>query len=284
MASLRDIKRHIVSVQSIAKITGALEAVATSRVSKLVAQSKDTRHFAERSWRVLNHLAAAETQLADLPVLRGYGTVERIGLLVISSDKGMVGSFNDSIVSLSVEYAESQSAEVQVIALGRLGREALLKRGYTIHADFGSSDSPETADIASVARVLLQGFDEGSFQQVIMAYSTGGRGTPVRPVTRLLLPLQPSEPESPREYLYEPDPETLLRGLLPRIVRFQVFHAHLESLIAENVSRRMAMRAATQNATDLIGELTRSYNKARQESITSELVDLLAGSASTALA
>ena len=119
MASLRDIKRHIASVQNIAKITGALEAVAASRINKLVAREQEARPFAERSWRVLNHLAAAGTQLEGVPMLRGYDNVERIGLLVISSDRGMVGSFNDNIVSRAVEYAEAQSAEVGGSVLSR---------------------------------------------------------------------------------------------------------------------------------------------------------------------
>ena len=285
MPTLRDIKRHITSVESIAKITNALEAVAMSRIGRLTARAQATRPFATRSWTVLNHLAAtAAAQLAGNPVFCGHDAVERIGLLVISSDKGMVGSFNSDIVAHAVGYAEQQTVPVDVIALGRIGRESMLGRGYPVHADFASTESPETAEISSVAQVLLQGFGGRSFQEVVMVFATGGRGTPIHPLTRPLLPLRPSEGEVHREYIYEPDPEELLRGLLPRIIRFQVFQAHLESLIAENMSRRMAMRTATLNANDLIGDLSRSYNKARQENITAEMVDLLGGSATAALA
>ena len=276
MASLREIKRHIASVQSISKITGAMEVVAEARIRRLRAREEATTAFALRSWQVLNHLAAAaEDEGREDPVFTGYADVSHIGILLITSGRGLVGAYNENVISLAIEFAQSQSAAIEMITVGRTGREAMLRRGYPIHADFASEERLELHDIAAVAQVILDGFEQRTFENVVMAYTQFGRGTTLRPTLRQLLPLTPSEMTGRRNYIYEPQPKRLLDALLPRIIRFQIYHAYLEAVIAENAARRAAMHAATQNADDLIAQLHLGYNKARQEHITAELMDIL---------
>jgi len=156
----------------------------------------------------------------------------------------------------------------------------MLREGHHIHADFGLLD--DRADITAmtpVARVILDGFRDRRFDEVVIAHTQFEPGARLRPAVRQLLPLGPSAPVEWRDYIYEPDPHELLLGLLPRVIRFQLYQMFLESLMAENMSRGVAMRAATQNAADIVDRLTIGYNKARQEAITAELMDILGGSA-----
>jgi F-type H+-transporting ATPase subunit gamma len=134
-------------------------------------------------------------------------------------------------------------------------------------------------DLTPLARLLLDGYSEGNFDEVSIAYTRFREGTRLQPVVRQLLPIAPPQDIRPRQYIYEPSPLELLRALLPRIIRFQLYEAFLESLAAENTSRMVAMRTATSNAGDIVSDLSLSYNKARQEAITSELMDILGGTA-----
>jgi len=290
MANIREIKRHIQSVRSIAQVTNALQVVSAARLHRLQGRAESTRAFAERSWEVLHHLAsAAEAEVRENPMFCGYASENRLGLILITGNRGMVGAYNHNIIALAGQYLDglrhaNPEATVEAITIGRMGRQALLRQGYHIHADFSLLD--DKADITAltpVARVVLDGFERRTFDRVMIAYTRFERGSRLRPTLRPLLPLCPSEPAEPHEYIYEPSPDELLLSLLPRIIRFQIYQAFLESLVVENTSRMIAMRAATQNGEHLVQQLTLSYNKARQEAITAELMDILGGTATGAL-
>ncbi len=279
MPTLRDIKSHIGSVRNIAKVTRAMEMVSAARNHRLVSRVESTRVFADKSWEVLNHLAAAaESGVRDNPLFCGYSAVNRIGMLLITSDRGMVGAYDASVLSTATGYIEAHAQRVQVITVGKVGRTAMLRRGVPIHAEFTSlGENIDIGDLTPVARVIQEGFDDHSFDEVVIAYTQFRAGARLKPAIKQLLPVCPESEPDTRAYLYEPSPSELLMALLPRLIRFQIYQAFLESQAAENTSRMVAMHAATQNASDIIDGLSISYNKARQQAITSEMLDILGG-------
>jgi F-type H+-transporting ATPase subunit gamma len=279
MPTLRDIKGHISSVRNIAKVTRALEMVAAARNHRLIARVESTRVFADKSWEVLNHLAsAADVQVRENPLFCGYSQIDKIGMLLITSDRGMVGAYDGNILAMANGYIKAHAGRVQVITIGKVGRTAMLRQGVPIHAEFTNlSDNLDITDMTPVARVLLDGFSSHLFDEVVIAYTQFRKGVRLKPEIRQLLPVCPEAQPETRTYIYEPEPSALLMALLPRLVRFQLYQAYLESLAAENTARMVAMHAATENATEIIGDLTISYNKARQQAITSEILDILGG-------
>lgn len=285
MASTLEIKRHIQSVRSISQVTHAMGVVSTARFRRLQARAESTRAFAERSWEVLSHLAsAAEAEIRDNPMFSGYDALHCIGLIVMTSNRGMVGAYNHNVIALVREYAENLKNQIADIAfealtIGKVGRNALLHLDYHIYADWELDDKVDITALTPIARAVLDGFQERAFEQVMIAYTPFRRGMRLQPRIQQLLPLAPMTPSERREYIYEPTPQELLLSLLPRIVRFQIYQAFLESLVAENMSRMTAMQSATQNAEHLVEQLTLAYNKARQQAITAELLDIIGGSA-----
>lgn len=279
MPTLREIKTHIQSVRNTAKITRAMELVATAKQHRLRARVESTSAFADHSWQVLNHLAsAAESRVRDDPMFCGYSDVRRLGLLLITSNRGMVGSYNQYIISLATRYLEAHRSAAEVITIGRVGRNAMLRQNRQIHADFSQlTDHDDITALTPVARVVLDGFHDRVFDEVAIAYTQFHIGARIKPIIRPLLPLCPTPTVERRQYIYEPAPEELLMALLPRLIRFQIYQAFLEALAAENASRMAAMHNATQNAHHLIDELTISYHKTRQQEITSELLDIMGG-------
>jgi len=229
---------------------------------------------------VLNHLAsAAEPHVQGNPVFCGYPAVERTGMLLITSNKGMVGAYDHNIIALASEHLMVRDIPAEVVTLGTVGKAAMLRRGYHIHADFSLlDDTARDADLTPVAQIVLEGFHNRVFDEFFVAYTQFKTGSRLQPTILQLLPIRPISAKV-REYLYEPSPEDLLMALMPKIIRFQIHQAFLEAATAENASRVIAMRTATKNATDLVDHLKLNYNKVRQQTITAELVDILGGSA-----
>jgi len=281
MPTLRDIRAHISSVSHIARVTRAMEMVATARSRRLQDRVASTRLFASKSWEVLTHLTAAVgSEVSEDPIFCGRSALHRLGMVLITSDAGMVGPYNHNVISKAVAHIRSRGMPTELITIGGQGRRAMLGRGYSVYADFGPlEDLTGITAMTSVARLLLDGFRDQVFDQVVVGFTQFRPGARLKPTVRQLLPVCPAQAPEARDYIYEPDAGHLLLALLPRFIRFQVYHCFLESLAAENVSRMVAMRTATQNARDLIGDLTISYNKARQQTITSEIMDIVGGAA-----
>jgi len=278
MPTAREIKSHIHSVRSIAKVTRALETVSAVKNRRLQARLLSTRAYADKSWEVLSHLASAVARAREDPVFRGYSDVRSVGMLLITSDRGMVGAFNLEVVALATGFCQRSPQPVKLVTIGRIGRDAMLRQGYAVHADFSQpGDVPDLGSLALVAHVLLDGFRDRVFDKVVMVYAQFRSGAGIRPTIRQLLPASPAQTTLRREYIYEPEPEALLSALLPRLIRFQVYEALLQSVFAENVARMTAMHAATRNANDLLTNLTTTYNEARQQAITAEIIDVLGG-------
>jgi F-type H+-transporting ATPase subunit gamma len=283
MASTREIRRRIRSIKNIAKVTKAMETVAASKMRKAQQQVLATRPYAEKSWEVLTYLARLRrSNAAEQPLLQER-PVLKIGLLLITGDRGLAGAYNANILrKAATQITEWEKAEVQVnlITVGKKGRDWMLRHGPPLLAEFtGLSDRPTSNDVAPVANILIEDFVVGQFDAVYMAYTEFHSTLRQDPVVRKLLPITPAEPTTPTtaDYIFEPDPQTILNEVLRGLTELQILQAVYESIASEQSARMVAMRNATEAANDLIGQLTLSYNKARQEAITKELLDIVGG-------
>lgn len=291
MTTAREIQRRIRSVKNIAQVTRALEAVSASRVRRAQAQVLATRPYAEKSWQVLVHLAGQVAAGADLhPLLTHRAEVETIGIVLLTSDRGLCGAFNYNIVRTTMDFI--QDRPVKLVTVGRKGRDLMWRAGYPIVAEFSKlPDTPSALDITPIARTVIDDFLQGAVDEVYLAYTDFVNMLKHVPVLKRLLPIRPGEvatqamgeyveevsTAATTEYLYEPSPRLILDAVLPRFTELQVYQAVLESLASEHAARMMAMRNATESAEELIGDLTLSYNKARQQAITSEILDIAGG-------
>ena len=301
MATAREIRRRIRSVRNISQVTGALQAVAASRVRRAQARALAGRPYAARAWRVLVDVSA-QTRQGSLvhPLLDVREPVNRIGILFISSDRGLAGSYNLNILRTATRFVEKRGKPAEYITVGRKGRDQLIRTGAEVVADFSDlPDDATMADIAPIARAAMDSFLSGQVDEVHVAYTDFINMLTQRPAVVRLLPIKPYEPDEmdyadtsrvPEaaghnlQYIYEPSAEVILNMVLPRFVEWTLFQAFLEAQASEHAARMVAMRTASENADALADELTLSYNKARQLSITNELLDIVGGAEALAAA
>jgi F-type H+-transporting ATPase subunit gamma len=293
MATAREIRRRIRSVRNIAQVTRALEAVAASNVRRAQAQVLATRPYAEKSWQVLTHLARQIGVGADMhPLLTRQPETETIGVVLLTSDRGLCGAFNYNMVGTAMDFVKSRGRPVKLITVGRKGRDLMWRAGYPIVAEFSRLPAtPSLLDVAPIARTAMDDFIRGVVGEVYLAYTDFINMLKHVPTVKRLLPIRPGEVATQAmgeyveevalsktvDYLYEPSPQAILDTALPRFTELQVYQAVLESLASEHAARMVAMRNASDSAEELIGDLTLSYNKARQQAITSEILDIAGG-------
>lgn len=285
MPSVRIIRRRIRSVRSTAKITKAMEMVATSQMRRAQHQVLAARPYAEKMREVLADLAARQSPDEAIHPLLREQHVERILVIHITADRGLAGGFNANMNRRTGSFLLSENVPAELVTVGRKGRDFMLRYGRDLRAEFTNLPSrPSLLDTLPISRIVMDDYTAGRVGRVYVAYSEFVNTIVQRPTIRQLLPVQPPARSSARpvDYIYEPDPATVLAALLPRYVEMQVYHAILESLASEYSARMVAMRNATENANELIQDLTLMYNKARQESITSELLDISGGAAALA--
>ncbi len=293
MATAREIKRRIRSVKNIAQVTRALEAVSASKVRRAQAQALATRPYTTKAWELLVHLAAQPTLDEALhPLLTVREEVRHIGIILITSDRGLCGAFNYNILNKTVNFIKQRQKSSKLVTVGRRGRDLMWRWGYNIIAEFTNLPGrPGILDVSPIARVAIDAFLGEEVDEVYLAYTDFVTMLVRRPVIRRLLPLRPTragaetaaeyveaqETAPVTEYIYEPSPQVILETVLPRFTELQVYHAVLESLASEHAARMIAMRNATENAQELVGDLILSYNKARQQAITREILDIAGG-------
>ena len=304
MATLLEIRRRIKSVKNIGQVTRAMQAVAASRMQRAQAQVKATRTYAEKAWEVLTHLAAQRQvgeELHPLLQVRPLHKVAQqpVALVVLTGNRGLCGAFNHNVIMKAVGFIEASEWPVKLITVGRKGRDFMHRRGEEIVAEFPAiPDQPRLVDVTPIARVAIDGFLEGRFDQVFLAYSDFINVLTQRPTVKRLLPIMPAEIETQAmaeyvesvsplvatEYIYEPDPRSILDEVLPRFTELQIYQAILESIASEHGARMVAMRNASDNAEELVGGLTLEFNKARQRAITLEIMDIAGGAEALAQA
>lgn len=280
MPSVRDIRRRIRSVDNTGKVTNAMSLIAASKMRRAQLAVTDGRPYAEKIHEVIATLAAQPTDDETVHPLLETRPVNTVGMVVVTPDRGLAGGMHASINRQVARYILGSDATVRSIVVGRKGRDFLVRYTDTVQAVFTDlSDRVSLADTTAISRLVIDGYTEGQFDEVHLAYMRFVSTVQQEPVIERILPVEPAELESTQRvgYIYEPDPATVLSALLPQFVEMQVYHAILESIASEQSARMVAMRNATDNANQLASDLTLVMNKLRQDSITNELLDLVGG-------
>jgi len=294
LPSTREIRRRIRSVKNIAQVTRAMQMVAASKMRRAQEQVLATRPYSQKAWTILTHLAGQRGVDESLhPLLQRREEIRTVGMVLITADRGLCGSYNHNMIQRAWEFISETPYPVKLITVGRRGREAMWRLRQEIIADYSEQLPPRPGllDITPIAHTVIDGFVTGSFDVVYLAHTDFINVLVQRPAIWQLLPIRPSlldaTPVSehrrrevaprPVEYLYEPDPRTILDAVLPRFTELQIYQAVLEALASEHSARMVAMRNATDNAMELLDDLTLTYNRARQEAITKEILDIAGG-------
>jgi F-type H+-transporting ATPase subunit gamma len=284
---LRTLKRRIDSVKSTQKITSAMELIASSRVIRAQQRVEAARPYAEMIRRLMASVAQNASSL-DHPLLTERDDVRSVGTVVVSSDRGLAGAYNSNIIRAAERDMAEHGKDNKVFLVGRKAVSYFTFRGEPFEDSWtGVSEQPGIEDAREVGRSVGRAFAEGAVDQVRLAYTRFESMLTQRPTVVQLLPLaredidrlqEDQEREGPRaQYEFEPAPEEILDYLVPRYIEGVIYEGMLESAASEQAARRRAMKAATDNADELIGDLTRVYNQARQAEITTEIMEVVGG-------
>jgi F-type H+-transporting ATPase subunit gamma len=285
MPSLKDLKNRISSVTSTRKITKAMQMVAAAKLRRAQEAAVAARPYAERMDAVLANLASAAAGSDAAPrLLKGTGSDQTHLLIVATSERGLCGGFNSSIVRLArtrIRELQGQGKTVKILTIGKKGREQL-KREYSDlfikHVDMTEVKRIGYADAHAIAHDVLHRFDLGEFDVATLFYNTFQSVISQIPTAQQLIPAVFEETDAPAQtYEYEPDEESILADLLPRSIATQIFTGLLENAASEQGARMSAMDNATRNAGDMIDKLTIVYNRSRQAAITKELIEIISG-------
>jgi F-type H+-transporting ATPase subunit gamma len=289
MPSLKDIRGRIGSVRNIAQITRAMEMVAASRMKRAQDAIIAARPYSDELREALSRVAAVVDEEID-PLL-ARRRVRRVALIMITTDRGLAGSLNANAIRSSLRWVQDRIAsrngdgpvEIEAITIGRKGRDGLRRAGIPIAAHFSQlGDRPAFTDVTPIARLVTQDFLEEKYDEIHVAFSTFISTLTQRPeITQLLPIVQPAQAEGQEaandEYLFEPSPAAVLSRLLPHFVAIDLYRAVLENQASEQSARMIAMRNSTDNAHELIEDLTLVYNKTRQATITREMIEIASG-------
>ena len=285
MANIRLIHRRIRGVQSTAKITRAMEMIATLKMRRAQERGLAGRPYAEKIQQVLADLAAVSPGGDLVPPLLQRRPVDKVAIVHINSDRGLCGGLHANVNRKTASFILEQKIPVTLIAVGRKGIEFMRRFGWDVRAEFTRlGDKPDLFDTLPISRIIIDDYTDGVTDMVYLAYAQFISTMQQKPVLQQILPVEPAAIPTAQnvDYIYEPYPAAVLGELLPRFVEMQVYHAILESIASEQSARMVAMRNATDNAKELVEELTLIYNKARQESITKDLLDITGGAAAVA--
>ena len=286
MAAGKEIRGKIKSVENTKKITKAMEMVAASKMRKAQEKMRAARPYSEKIRTVAAHLAQANPEYSH-PFLVKQDRSKTVGLIIVTTDKGLCGGMNTNMLRLATQKMrelESQGQKVEAVAIGNKGLGFLNRVGAKVigHVtQFG--DTPHLEQLIGPVKVMLDAYDEGKFDAVYLCFTRFVNTMKQEPVIDQLLPLtadkmQPVNSHS-WDYLYEPDAQTVIDELLLRYIEALVYQAVAENMASEQSARMVAMKSASDNAGNVIGELKLIYNKTRQAAITKELSEIVAGAA-----
>ncbi|MGD0795183.1 MAG: ATP synthase F1 subunit gamma [Dehalococcoidales bacterium] len=279
MPDIRKVRRRIRGVQNIAKITRAMEMIAASKMRKAQERGLAGRPYSEKIQQVIADLAALPDIGLQHPLLQRR-ELKKTLIVHITPDRGLCGGLNANLNRLLAGFIMEQKTPVGVIAVGRKGRDFSARAGLDVSAEFtGIGDHTAFLDTLPISHIVIENFSKAVVDTVYISYAHFISTLVQKPVMKQLLPVQPAViPKGQNvDYIYEPGAEAVLGGLLPRFVETEIYHAVMESIASEQSARMVAMRAATDSANELIGDLTLLYNKARQEAITRDLLDITGG-------
>lgn len=289
MANAREVRLRIRSVKNIAQVTRALQAVSASNVRKAMAAMLRTRPYATKAWQVLTHIAGQPGRASLHPLLTPREVDQSELVVMIAGDRGLAGAYNSNIVRFTLQRFNSKDIPVRYISVGRKGRDMLIRRRKRVIAEFSHLPAaPTFADVSAIGHLAVDEFLNGKADRVYLVYTDFINMIKQVPTIKLLLPLEIGGGEgrvaafdqakkASAAYIYEPSEEEILDEIVPRFTELQVYQAILESLASEHAARMVAMKNATDSATELASALQLEYNKARQQGITGEILDIVGG-------
>lgn len=277
-----------------------MELVSASKMRRAVKAVLATRSYANSAWEIIKNLSA-KTDPGHHPLLEKRDKVKKVGLILITSNRGLCGGFNREIIELVAKYIknhknENIELEAEVFLMGVRGRNIMYQHGHEIVAEFTKLDvATRITEVTPLAKMVMADYISGKYDKVVVAYTDFYSAIAQKPKIKKLLPIEREDDElgyvyeeetslakkeiKDFEYLFEPSPDVVLDQMLYRIIELQIYQALLETNASEHSARMMAMRNASEAALDMIDDLTLSYNQARQQTITAELADISAGRA-----
>ena len=285
MAGSKEIRTKIKSVENTRKITKAMEMVAASKMRKARDRMTAARPYAEKIREVAAHLSHAQSEYKH-PFIIQREKIKNIGLIVVTSDKGLCGGLNTNVLRSSISQIkdwEKEGKKVQISAIGNKAISFMGRVGADIRSQVsGMGDTPHMEDLLGAIKVMLDSFVSGEIDQLYICYTKFINTMKQEPNMEQLLPLSGDKTETPDsawDYIYEPDATLVIDALLSRYIETLIYHGVAENMASEQSSRMVAMKAASDNAGNVIDELTLVYNKARQAAITKEISEIVGGAA-----
>ena len=289
MASAREMRLRIRSVKNISQVTRALEAVSAAKVRKAIIAVTATRSYATKAWQVLTHVAAQPGRESLHPLLTERPAPKNSLVIVVTGDRGLAGAYNTNVIRYVASHFDHYRLPVRYIAVGRKGRDLLIRRRKNVIADFSNLPAaPSFMDVSAIGRLAVDEFLKGEADEVYLVYTDFINMARQVATMKKLLPLEVSGGEGrvvnyeqrsgpAAAYEYEPDQREILDVIIPKFTALQVYQAILESQASEHAARMIAMGNATENAKELVGALQLAYNKVRQQVITSDILDIVGG-------
>ncbi len=282
MPSTRDIRRRIRGVKNIRQVTKAMNMIAAARLRRAQTKAEAARPYAERLSAILQDVFASGAS-ARHPLL-AQRPVKRVGLVVVSSDRGLCGSFNAGILREAGRFVEEQTADVGLITVGRKAREFFQRMEITIDQSFPQpSREVRLEEVGAISKQIITDYTSGKYDQIHLAYARFISVLKSEPTVTQLLPIPKPETDGAAAvarmvaYQFEPEAEELLGALLPQYVEVLAYGSLVESLASEQAARMVAMKSATDSASDMIDALTRKYNRVRQTAITTQILEVVSG-------
>ena len=282
--NLREVRNRIASVKSTQKITAAMKLVSAAKLRRAQTAIEGMSHYSDKLNGMLASFLSSSTDFTT--ELTAERDCKKVTLIAVASDTGLCGTFNSNIINkvrAVLDGYKASNTEVEVYTVGKKMYNAVKKLGYTPREELmPQSSAPKYNDIAAVARELIERFRSGGTDRVEVVYSHFKSAAKQEPVSEVLLPVElkmaNDEAVAAVDYIVEPGRDELLQALVPKVVEMRLFTALLDAVAAEHAARVLAMQVATDNATDLISQLTLEYNKGRQQAITNEMLDIVSGS------
>lgn len=282
MASMREIKRRKGSIQSTGQITKAMKLVSTVKLQKAKANAEESKPYFEHLYDAINTMLKKSGNISH-PMLSG-GTSKKKAIIVVTSNRGLAGGYNANVIKLLTK-GDIPKEDIIVYAVGRKGKDGLARQGYEVRADYSEvMNAPLYSDAVDIGRDVLDAFLKDEVGEIYIAYTIFKNTVVHIPTLMKLLPFTPGEEESTESAAdqltlmnYEPAAEEVLEQIIPKYINGQIFGALVEALASENGARMQAMDSATNNAEEMIADLSLKYNRARQSSITQELTEIVAG-------
>jgi len=294
MPGIKELKTRIKSIGGTRKVTRAMQMVSAAKMRKSQDATLKSRTYSTLAWELIMNLSASAQIRAEL--LKTYPKSEKIAVLILSTNRGMVGSLNTNLLVMVQKFVSqalgghlnTKITAVDFISYGRKGRDVMVKSHKEVLADFEKFDRLiKTEDIAPIAEYITKLYNSGKYRKILIFYNHFVSTLAQKPSVKQILPFadqielatrpKTEEEKETAEYLFEPNPEEVMKSLLPRIIESQIYQTILESEASEQSARMVMMKNATEAAGDLINDLTLTYNKLRQNKITTELAEITAG-------